>query len=109
MSRTGIAFLALRLAAIWCWLKAILVIASEIPFILATRGFPEMHDVARSMWTGPVLLFAVGGALFIWAPVLANRWFPGPVVEARDDAIGMGGLALRLMGIWVGTWTLEIT
>jgi hypothetical protein len=109
MSRTGIAFLALRLAAIYCWLKAILLIATEIPFVLVARGFPGMDDPLRTMWTGPVLLFATGGALFIWAPALANRMFPGPAVEPREDAPGMGGLALRVMGIWVGTWALETT
>lgn len=112
MTRSGIAFLCLRLAAISLWLQALVMIASLIPLVVSLGKFdspvsqPMLSAYSTHLLVSPPVLIIAGIVLFIWAPVLAGRMFPDAPSTSTENTSGIEGLALRLLGIYV--WSLAL-
>lgn len=114
MSRSAIAFLAFRLLAIYCWIETVMLgWNAAILWMQARRGTAHIEDqftgaLAISIVSAPILLFVCGSVLFAWAPVLANKMFPDQTAEPKTEVPGIGGLALRVMGVLFAVRALEL-
>jgi hypothetical protein len=114
MTRSGIAFLCLRFAAVGLWLQALMTFASLIPFVVSLGMFedpkfqPMLSVYRTALLISPPVLIIAGIVLFIWAPVLARRMFPDAPSTSTENSSGLEGLALRLLGIYVWTLTLSL-
>jgi len=108
MSKTDITALALRLAAVFVWLEALSVAVWS--FRLVGRGVDE--EFASEAFLGFVqstaIKVAAGAVLFLWAGSLARRIASRPEVDPSEGRSDAGALALRLMGIVVWIWALDL-
>lgn len=100
MDGIGIATLALRLAAVYVWIQALL----QVFLLSALLSFRAQIDPAASL-TGWLVSFfgqlALGAILWFASRALARRVLGTEERQPLRDAVEIGSLALRLAGIWL--------
>lgn len=108
MSKPDITALALRLAAVFIWLEALSTAVWSLQ--LVGRGADEQFasDAFLGFVQSTAIKVAAGAVLFLWAASLARRIASRPDVDPSETRSAAGALALRLMGIVVLIWTLDL-
>lgn len=100
MGTVEISAFAFRLAALYVWIQTILQV-SYLPMIVSTSD----EHLGRASWIGfaiSVGLHALLGTLLWFAsPALARRTLGEPSAMGLSRAAAIGGLGLRLAGIFV--------
>jgi len=99
MTRTDIAALALRIAALYVCVHAFFQATSAASFAVQISQF-EGADTALAAYVVAAVLLAIAGiALFRAAPTLARRMTSADAQFQLQDHAAIGSIALRLAGV----------
>jgi|GEM_PF-5574020 len=97
MTRTDIAALAVRIAALYLCVNAFFQATSAASFAVQLPHFEGIESVLAGYVVAAVLLAIAGIALFRAAPTLARRMTGGDAHLELQDRAAIGSIALRLV------------
>jgi len=107
MTRTDIAALALRIAALYLCVHAFFQATSAASFAVQLPHFEGIESVLAGYVVAAVLLAIAGIALFRVAPTLARRMTGGDAHLELEDRAAIGSIALRLAGVFAWDAALQ--
>src|SRR5690349_19434236 len=108
MDGIGIASFALRLAAIYVWIHALLQVFL-LPTMLLVFGQAQPAPSPAGFFVSLALELLLGSILWFASGRLARRFFESEERQPLRGAAEIGALALRLAGIWLLDETLQRT
>lgn len=99
MTRTDIAALALRIAALYLCVSAFFQALSAVSIIVQLPQFDDAQSFIAAYAIDAALLAIAGIVLFVAAPTLARRTTSGEAQLQLHDHAAIGAIALRVAGV----------